>query len=94
MVHRAESPVQRHSYALWFVPWLALKVGHDLLAWRVVPVDNSSLGPSALSTEPVVEQMFISAGGKYTSLQPEQQVGPQPVCPVTSLLVYLPTIYV
>jgi len=50
------------------------KVGHDLLAWRRVPVDNRSLGPSALSTEPVVEQMFISANGNFSNLQAEQQM--------------------
>lgn len=39
-----------------------------------MPTDGSTLGPSALRTEPIVEQMFISAGGKYSNLQAEQQV--------------------
>eukprot|EP00967_Tisochrysis_lutea_P107365 scaffold165522_cov21-Tisochrysis_lutea.AAC.1 len=59
-------PVLCNSYACG-------PVGHDLLAWRRVPVDNRSLGPSALSTEPVVEQMFISANGNFSNLQAEQQ---------------------
>jgi len=33
--------------------------GFELLAWRKVPTDNSTLGATALRTEPVVEQLFV-----------------------------------
>ncbi|KAI7845826.1 hypothetical protein COHA_000736 [Chlorella ohadii] len=38
---------------------VAANQGHDLLGWRHVPTDNSSLGPSAVATEPRVEQFFV-----------------------------------
>jgi glutamate synthase (NADPH/NADH) large chain len=38
---------------------LAEKLGLDVLAWRKVPTDPSSLGSSALSVEPTMEQVFI-----------------------------------
>ncbi|KAG1678741.1 hypothetical protein FOA52_012780 [Chlamydomonas sp. UWO 241] len=49
------------------------RMGHDLIAWRVVPTSNRSLGASARRTEPVIEQLFISAEGKL-KLGPEQQM--------------------
>jgi glutamate synthase (NADPH/NADH) large chain len=33
--------------------------GFDLLGYRIVPTDNSALGPTARSTEPVMEQVFV-----------------------------------
>src|SRR3990167_8933305 len=33
--------------------------GQTLLGWRDVPVDHSSLGPTACSSEPVFQQIFI-----------------------------------
>lgn len=39
---------------------VAKSLGHDVLGWRRVPTDNSDLGKSALDTEPVVEQVFVS----------------------------------
>ena len=35
--------------------------GQTLLGWRRVPTDNSSVGATAKSTEPVIEQIFIKA---------------------------------
>ncbi|HET6263775.1 MAG TPA: glutamate synthase large subunit, partial [Usitatibacter sp.] len=36
--------------------------GQQLLGWRDVPVDDSSLGPTARSTMPVIRQVFVGAG--------------------------------
>ena len=48
-------------------------MGHDLITWRVVPTNNRTLGLSARATEPVIEQLFISAAG-HLKLEVEQQV--------------------
>ncbi|KAL9409879.1 hypothetical protein AB3S75_048162 [Citrus x aurantiifolia] len=39
---------------------VAESLGHTILGWRAVPTDNSGLGNSALQTEPVVEQVFLT----------------------------------
>ncbi len=52
---------------------VAASLGFEHLAWRVVPTSNASLGASALSTEPLVEQWFISATGSM-KLDAEAQV--------------------
>ncbi|KAK9178969.1 hypothetical protein WN943_028163 [Citrus x changshan-huyou] len=39
---------------------VAESLGHTVLGWRAVPTDNSGLGNSALQTEPVVEQVFLT----------------------------------
>jgi len=49
-------------------------MGHDLIGWRVVPTNNRSLGLSARKTEPVIEQLFITAQGKLQKLEAEQQL--------------------
>ncbi|HEV3057900.1 MAG TPA: glutamate synthase large subunit [Vicinamibacterales bacterium] len=36
--------------------------GHQVLGWRVVPGDDSSLGASARASKPVIEQLFIADG--------------------------------
>jgi glutamate synthase (ferredoxin) len=36
--------------------------GQQFLGWRAVPVDNSSLGQTALDVEPDMEQAFVAAG--------------------------------
>jgi len=50
---------------LMFLILMAMKVaeslGHTVLGWRPVPTDNSGLGNSALQTEPVIEQVFLTA---------------------------------
>ena len=38
---------------------VAANQGHTVLGWRRVPTDNSTLGPGAVATEPVVEQFFV-----------------------------------
>uniref|UniRef100_A0A0E0A2K2 glutamate synthase (NADH) n=1 Tax=Oryza glumipatula TaxID=40148 RepID=A0A0E0A2K2_9ORYZ len=35
-------------------------LGHTVLGWRRVPTDNSGLGQSAVDTEPVIEQVFVT----------------------------------
>ncbi|CAK7324155.1 unnamed protein product [Dovyalis caffra] len=40
---------------------VAESLGHTVLGWRQVPTDNSGLGNSALQTEPVIEQVFLTA---------------------------------
>ncbi|KFM26658.1 Glutamate synthase [NADH], amyloplastic [Auxenochlorella protothecoides] len=39
---------------------VAERLGNHVLGWRRVPTDPAGLGPSALSTEPVVEQFVVS----------------------------------
>ncbi|KAJ6748807.1 GLUTAMATE SYNTHASE 1 [NADH] CHLOROPLASTIC [Salix purpurea] len=40
---------------------VAESLGHTVLGWRPVPTDNSGLGNGALQTEPVIEQVFLTA---------------------------------
>ncbi|PWA86403.1 glutamate synthase [Artemisia annua] len=40
---------------------VAESLGHTVLGWRTIPTDNSGLGKSALQTEPVIEQVFLTA---------------------------------
>ncbi|CAN6444676.1 unnamed protein product [Victoria cruziana] len=40
---------------------VAESLGHQVLGWRRVPTDNTGLGESALNTEPVIEQVFLTA---------------------------------
>ncbi|GAA0148835.1 oxidoreductase [Lithospermum erythrorhizon] len=39
---------------------VAESLGHTVLGWRSVPTDNSGLGKSAVQTEPVIEQAFLT----------------------------------
>lgn len=52
---------------------MAESLGHSVLGWRLVPTDNSGLGNSALQTEPVIEQVFLTATPK-SKADFEQQV--------------------
>ena len=38
----------------------AEKLGFDILGYRKVPVNTSDIGPTALSVEPEMEQVFIA----------------------------------
>lgn len=53
---------------------VAESLGHSVLGWRKVKTDNSDIGQSARRTEPVVEQVFLTAS-KSSSARFEQQVG-------------------
>ncbi|KAJ0458321.1 putative glutamate synthase (NADH) [Helianthus annuus] len=39
---------------------VAESLGHTVLGWRTVPTDNTGLGKSALQTEPIIEQVFLT----------------------------------
>ncbi|KAG9448282.1 hypothetical protein H6P81_014410 [Aristolochia fimbriata] len=43
---------------------VAESLGHTVLGWRSVPTDNSDLGKSALQTEPVIEQVFLTRSSR------------------------------
>lgn len=65
----------QHEAAKRVADAVAAELGHDVLAWRVVPTDNRTLGASAVRVEPAVEQMFVSArGSKFRHLDAESQV--------------------
>uniref|UniRef100_A0A804M6S7 Glutamine amidotransferase type-2 domain-containing protein n=1 Tax=Zea mays TaxID=4577 RepID=A0A804M6S7_MAIZE len=49
-------------------------LGHVILGWRLVPTDNSDLGESALETEPVIEQVFVTKSSR-SEAEFEQQGG-------------------
>ena len=55
---------------------VAQGLGHDVLGWRRVPTDPVGVGPSALATQPVVEQVFLSLSSQdtYGKTDAEQQV--------------------
>src|SRR6267378_652600 len=38
--------------------------GQHVLGWRSVPTDNSTLGPTASTSQPVIRQLFISRAGE------------------------------
>ncbi|OHD13506.1 MAG: glutamate synthase subunit alpha, partial [Spirochaetes bacterium GWB1_48_6] len=42
---------------------ITTRFGQKLLGWRLVPVDNSTIGPSAIASEPVMEMVFIENVG-------------------------------
>lgn len=52
---------------------MAESLGHTVLGWRPVPTDNSDLGKSALMTEPVIEQVFLTPSTK-SKIDLERQV--------------------
>lgn len=55
----------------------AESLGHAVLGWRKVPTDGTDVGPSALKTQPVIEQLFLSNSSQstYGKTDVEQQVG-------------------
>ncbi|KAG0533787.1 hypothetical protein BDA96_04G223100 [Sorghum bicolor] len=52
---------------------VAESLGHVILGWRPVPTDNSDLDESALETEPVIEQVFITKSSR-SEAEFEQQL--------------------
>ena len=52
---------------------IARNNGFTVLGWRSVPVNREGLGKSALETEPVIEQWFISRSSKWTLEDTEAQ---------------------
>lgn len=43
---------------------VAESLGHVVIGWRSVPTNNSGLGKSALETEPVIEQVFLTPSSR------------------------------
>ncbi|KAL4421584.1 hypothetical protein ABPG75_010875, partial [Micractinium tetrahymenae] len=58
MVFLPQDPAQ-YETAKAAVHKVAANQGHTVLGWRRVPTDNSTLGASAVKTEPIVEQFFV-----------------------------------
>lgn len=52
---------------------VAESLGHMVIGWRSVPTDNSGLGKSALETEPVIEQVFLTPSSR-SKVDLERQV--------------------
>lgn len=52
---------------------VAESLGHSILGWRSVPTDNTGLGKSAVQTEPVIEQVFLTPSAK-SKVDLERQV--------------------
>jgi len=70
-----EQDEQQRDTAKRVMEAVAAELGHEVLAWRVVPTDNRSLGASAVKVEPTIEQWFVSANGaKHRQLDAEGQV--------------------
>ncbi|KAG6707010.1 hypothetical protein I3842_06G010500 [Carya illinoinensis] len=54
---------------------VAESLGHTVLGWRPVPTDNRKLGKSALQTEPVVEQVFLTPiHGSHVDLEQQMYI--------------------
>ena len=52
---------------------VAKELGHAVLGWRRVPTDAASLGDSAKSTEPRVEQCFFAKSEKPVTSSPDPE---------------------
>ena len=52
---------------------VAESLGHSVLGWRSVPTDNTGLGKSAVITEPVIEQVFLTPSAR-SKVDLEKQV--------------------
>jgi glutamate synthase (ferredoxin) len=58
MIYASRDPVRREQSRRLFEKIVA-EEGQQVLGWRNVPTDNSSLGNTAKSSEPFMEQVFI-----------------------------------
>eukprot|EP00268_Persea_americana_P009504 TRINITY_DN1380_c0_g1_i3.p1 TRINITY_DN1380_c0_g1~~TRINITY_DN1380_c0_g1_i3.p1 ORF type:complete len:2238 (-),score=546.92 TRINITY_DN1380_c0_g1_i3:426-7037(-) len=72
MIFLPTSEVRRHESKVVFTK-VAESLGHVVLGWRTVPTDNSGLGQSAIQTEPVVEQVFLTPTAR-SNVDFEQQM--------------------
>ncbi|ONM11113.1 Zinc finger CCCH domain-containing protein 46 [Zea mays] len=68
-----ESDEKRHEKGKAEFKKVVESLGHVILGWRLVPTDNSDLGESALETEPVIEQVFVTKSSR-SEAEFEQQV--------------------
>jgi glutamate synthase (NADPH) large chain len=51
--------IEKKTRCKELVKEVALKLNMHILGWRILPTDNSSVGPTALSAEPSIEQIFV-----------------------------------
>lgn len=51
----------RREHAKKVFTEVAEALGHTVLGWRRIKTDNSDLGKSAIQTEPVIEQVFLTS---------------------------------
>ena len=60
MIFLPTDPAERQACRIVVEKYVA-RQGQTMLGWRRVPTDNTTVGPTAKSTEPVIEQVFIKA---------------------------------
>ncbi|MFM8471358.1 MAG: glutamate synthase central domain-containing protein, partial [Limisphaerales bacterium] len=58
MIYMPKDETDRHHCERIFER-VVREEGHSVLGWRTVPTDNSSLGPTAIASEPAIRQCFI-----------------------------------
>jgi hypothetical protein len=63
MVFLPSHPMERYKCEVLFEDIVATE-GLHLLGWRTVPTEHSSLGQTAIASEPVVRQVFIARPGE------------------------------
>ena len=61
------SPVKRAG-AKRTIEYIAIEEGLDVLGWRPVPTDDSTLSPISREAMPVFEQLFLSSPGGETGI--------------------------
>jgi glutamate synthase (NADH) len=64
MVFLPRDDPEKYAQAKSIVAEVAADQGHEILGWRTVPTYNFGLGASALRTEPIVEQFFVTRSPK------------------------------
>ncbi|MGA9377878.1 MAG: glutamate synthase large subunit, partial [Phormidium sp.] len=65
MIYSSPDPVKREK-SRWLFEKIVAEEGQKVIGWRNVPTDNSSLGNTAKSNEPFVEQVFIQRSPEIT----------------------------
>ena len=50
----------------WFFEQVAREEGSEVIGWRTVPTDSSSLGLSAKAAEPVIRQVFVKRNAELS----------------------------
>jgi glutamate synthase (ferredoxin) len=65
MVFLPRDPNERRNCETLFEN-IVVQEGQKFLGWRIVPTDNSTLGATALESEPCIQQAFIRRNAKVT----------------------------
>ncbi|MGH9340566.1 MAG: glutamate synthase large subunit [Acidobacteriota bacterium] len=68
MVFLPTDPYQRFKCE-WLFEQIVLEEGQSVLGWRTVPVNDSTIGPSAQATAPVIRQILIGRAGEIADEQ-------------------------